>query len=416
MSEYKRRDLNNYFKDGYIEEQKQLYKSGSLKDVNNRDFLNFIVKNDYFDKSLEELDENILNQCSSIFNVNKSNLLIRPNFYEAIDSIFETILEIYESVVITGNSDKFYERNVLINKGKVFNFNTDFKMSDVSPLSSKIRSTNAKALVISTRVNTSGDLVPVEFIENVIRSSPCLVILDDFYNDYDSLEYVKLVAKYSNVLIIKSFYCVDYLKFATNTFLISDKNILNNIYSLSNYFNTGIFEKTHLSFILNSIKEGDSTDKTEVTQSKVDLDELIENSNNIDEISENDNSKDEDKQDLKTEVIKAVMEEIPTKKSKEDEEVVVYEPNLKSGDKEDLINEVTKFEFISIFSSNDTHVYILSRTPIYLNLVEHGIILKKYNSSNGEIIRLTIDSTKQNNEILKIIKEIASTRRIFDIV
>lgn len=439
MSEFKRRDLLNYFNNKHIEEQKKLYNNVGFSDCFKNDFFDFVISNNMLNKSINELESEIDKNSAKILNINQQNILVRPNIYNAIELIFNATLDLYESVCATDNSIDFYEKSVFVNKGKFTIISMDFTESEVQNVINTIRSKNTKVFILCTKKINEEDKVSIDIVEKIVRECSALVVIDDFYSEFKDDSYLALANKYDNVILIKSFYKLDEVKNNTSVFIVSNRNIIDNLKNFTNYCDIDMFAKINLLFSFNCILHYNSESiQKNIKASQIVTDKKDEISNNVpidfddismqDEVLKNVNEQIKEQQEISfvvdNEELNQSEEELKVKVDINISDVVIddgkyniesYEPNLSNGDRQSLIDEVTKFGFISIFSSNPTHVYILSKTPIYMNLVDNNIILKKYHSSNGEIIRLNIDSTKQNIKVLKVLNEINQTRKIYDV-
>ncbi len=452
MSELKRRDLINYFNDRHLAIQKNQYDFNMLTGELRNKMINYLTNTR--DISHKGLNTKILNTSSDMFGVGTHYITYRASFYDSIDLVFKAFLELYENVMVTDNASDFYQKYILTNKGKYIKTYVDFKESDVADnLISYTRNKNIKILIVSTQ--GLKDIVTIETLQRILFESNCLVMIDDFHNNIKNEDLMTLVSVHSNVIILKSIYERNKHDVLTS-FVFSNEENINILNSFVNYLDIDIFnlisiylnlddnENTSAEPVLDSpvetrtetiVEEQPPKEEKYVNHAKDLLNEKLNSKVQIqDEVSKivNDSLNEkavDDKnaelkflEDIKLDNTSILLEKegvynapIINKTSNETnkeimDKVEAYTPNLLPGSRYSLIGELTKYNFISIFSSNSTHVYILSKTPIHHNLTESGLVLKKYNSSNGEIIRLTIDNNSQNIRVLKVIYEISLKR------
>ncbi len=437
MSDFKRRDIINYFNNNHIEQQKKLYSVENFSNKKLEDFFNF-AKNYDLEKNI---DREINISIGKYFNTTNEHCLWRENIYCAIELIFKAFLEVYESVLIADDVSSYYERSALVYKAKSAKTLVNFSSADsIDVLLETIRNKNAKIVVLSTQYQQNA--IKNEYITKVLENSPALVVIDDYSNFLTDIDFLN---KYENVILLKS---ID-TGFAKATVLFSSNDVNREMKYLTNFSDINILSKLQL---LNSIKidsievdqkvssdiaeklekfassytenkkehksvekvkiknEVQPEEKAEEPKTKEDkaLEQTDATENNIDKEKETEDNKNNLAKEKTTEEVKKNS----TAKEVVEEEEPVYEPVLIPENRQSLINELTKFSFVSIFSSNQIHVYILSKVPIHSRLLENGILLKKYNSSNGEILRLTIDHTTQNKKILKTINEVSKRKNV----
>ncbi len=415
MSDFKRRDIINYFNNSHIEQQKKLY---SVENFSNKlmiDFFEFAKKYDVD----TNIDKDIKINIPKFFSTTNENFVFRDNIYSTIDLIFKAFLEVYENVLIADDTSDYYERSALICKAKISKSFVDFNNeSGVAALLETVRTKNVKILIIGTEqvYNATKDN-----IIKIISNCPALVVVNDHKNFLNDIDFLN---NYKNVILIKSIAS----GLGNTTVAFSSNDLNREMKYLTNHQDISLLNKLQLLYSISGIEESkvndnaveatekpveNIDDKAKKQDSKDSKKEEVVEEKKIKDKEETENKADVKVEDKKTDLtgnsvpkpVKAIVEEV---------EEEVYEPVLMPGSRQSLISEVTKFEFISVFSSNQVHIYILSKTPLHSRLVENGILLKKYNSSGGEIIRLNAENTSQNIKILKIINEVSKRRKISD--
>ncbi len=432
MNDYKRRDLLNYLNNDHFEIQKQQYDEDSYSKNLDNSFFEYLINSNLLNKSHAQIDSEIVQKCSDIFKSNKEQILVRSNIYDAIDLVFKANLELYENVLVSDMADSYYERCVNVNRGRFSRVYVDFNDSNSAmSLMNTSRLKNAKILVISTS-SSVGRVQVFETIKSVIENTHALVIIDDTNNELDSLDFIWFLENYNNVIVIKSSLKLRKMINDNTAFIISNREIIEDLTSLTNYSDINMLNKSYILFSLVSYNMSDLSTTSDIISSienqknELSQKEIVETANTV-EVNETYENKDFDEVNEDSELNKksekldyldnnkTSREKVVKKKEVRELDEDDYEPNLIFESKQSLIAEIGRFDFVSIFSSNAHHVYIVVKKPIHGTLLDNGIILKRYNSSNGEIIRLNIENTNQNIKVLKIINRISKTIKPIDL-
>lgn len=416
MDNNKRRDLLNYFENKYKDKQKKYFNISKYSSDIAISFVNFLSSTRLLEKDEDFLDEKLQSVCVDAFNIKKENILIRTNIFDAINIIIKTYIELYENVLIEESIFELYEKFVLVNKARVYKTVIDYKNDlQANKLLDKIKYENIKMVLISSE--------NIDYIYELTKNTQTIIVVEDFNNNIPNYKVKMFIEEFNNIFILKSIYNMSLNKNDLTSFLFSDEINIFEMNCLTNYCDMNLITKIFIIYQLKTLKNNEYIDLLdEITNNKNDC--IIENK--IAEIEEESKEqykpleiKDEENQNIDNdvnEIVEENTEKIIRDKPTDILEVMEeYTPNLIAGNRESLIEEFTKFKFINIFSSNLKDIYIESSTPIYSYILQGGIVLKKYNSSNGEIIRISIENTSQNIKVLKIINHIANTRKIYDV-
>lgn len=431
MSNWIRRDLTQFAGKNQVD---NITSFGNMGELFKIEFIDWTNVNNVFLSNYTNIKNDIINKSASLFGVKNFNVFFFASYNEAIDSIFKVFLEMYENVTITDPSDSLYEKYAVMNYGRIVKvpFQND-REDEYKKIIEEIRQKNAKIVFIHTDKYKNNKSVSYEVVKEIAKNMPNIVVVDDSKNLINNDTYCKLTTEFNNVIVIKSFKNTKDFTCAKGVFLLASKEIILDIssvleehfssiealvalFALNNVMAERPFKKA-IDFLENAKKLKDKKEDTS-PNSNDDINETIYENENIINVSEmleqsieiDDAIREELESREDTE--KSIEEPIETKKSTQkvyDDRPLKLIPN----DRESLIKEVTKFPFISIFSSNQTHIYILSRTEVYNILLDEGVILKKYNSSQGEILRLTIDRTRENERVLNVFEDIAGSVKFF---
>lgn len=410
MSEFKRRDITNYFNDRHVTNQKSEYDFNVLSNEIKSSMIEYLSNTK--DISYNNVKNEIIKQCTSIFGLTHENILFRNNFYDSIDLIFKIFLELYENVVVSDNANDFYQKNVLVNKGKFSKIFIDYNDYDFEDsVINSAKSKNAKILILSTK--GVGKQIDYDHLSKICSSLSCLILVDDFENKIQNNVLLEIISKYENIVFLKGINNSDKVDLITS-FIISNKENISLLNNFTNYLDIDLFSLINIMININGEKKDIEIKVEKEVEKEVKQEQINDEvAKIVAEQTKEKNIVENNKNINNTDILLSSDDTYITPAIDDNFKNIIenYESSLIAGSRFSLIGEVTKFNFISIFSSNSTHVYILSRTPIFSNLTENGIVLKKYNSSNGEIIRLIVDNFSQNKKILNILFEISQKRK-----
>lgn len=447
MSNWIRRDLTQFVGNSQIDDTTSFGNMGELFKI---EFIDWTNVNNVFLSNYTNIKNDIINKSASLFGVKNFNIQFFASYNEAIDSIFKVFLEMYENVVITLPSNSLYEKYAVMNHGRIVNVQLENDIEDeYKNIIEEVRQKNAKIVFIHTDKYKNNKSVSYEIVKEIAKNMPNLVVVDDSKNLIDNDTFSKLSIELSNVIVIKSFANTKDFTSVNGVFLLASKEVILDISSvLEEHFSR--IEALITLFALNNFMADkpfknaidflENSKKLKEEQERVLHDKNDDTIDIIEEPFQNDEYENishvEDMLEQVVEENYEILEESAISDTFEETEVIdspepespeenieikkntqkVYDDRplkLVPNNRQSLIEEVTKFPFISIFSSNQTHVYILSRTEVYSTLLEEGIILKKYNSSQGEILRLTIDRTNENERVLNIFEDISDRVKFF---
>ncbi len=156
--------------------------------------------NRYPDLIPAELKEKIAFQN----NVKQSCVVIGKGSNEILQAIFTAIIRTKDSVVSL--SPTFAVYHILAEqKGTTFidsKLDSNFDVNETDLLS---KSSNAKLTIICNPNSPTGSLLSVNFIENILKNTSGLVVVDEAYVDFSGVSAAPLLSSYSNLIVTRTF-------------------------------------------------------------------------------------------------------------------------------------------------------------------------------------------------------------------
>ena len=137
--------------------------------------------------------------------VKPENLVLGNGSDEVIDCTLKSFLKAGENVVIhspTFNMYKFYAPLIGVNV-KEASLKTDFNL-DV-PALLKAVDQKTRIVIVCSPNNPTGNQFPLEDVKEVIEKSKTTVIVDEAYADLARYTVTKLIEKYPNLIVFKTF-------------------------------------------------------------------------------------------------------------------------------------------------------------------------------------------------------------------
>lgn len=426
MSDWIRRDLEQFVNKGGTfdvtssssSEMPRLFKDNIAK---------WIKDDDVYSADSNLANTEAVNKCATFFGISNKNLLIFPSVLDSVDYILKTFLELYENVLLKEPCNEIFKDLVYVNRGKANSISVENINTQYLEIIEQIRAKNAKVLFVSSRTSISDSLIAVDIVKEIALKTPNIVVIDDSNNDFKNDTFTNLALNFKNIIIIKSFCATNDFNSIKSSVIVASEEIISDI---SKIYNNHLDILTSMEMIFALEHVGLDIPFEEVVQieqiykKEYDEAEKIDNIetqeiDNIQTQNEQIDVEDIEIEDNRSQLSETLKEDEMKSINSDDSELVSNKESSSSkdrlipGDRLSLINEITKYKFISIFSTNATNVYILSRIEIYSILLDEGINIKKYNSSQGEILRLTIDRTKENERILDVLDTIDERHMIY---
>lgn len=419
MSDWIRRDLEQFVNNNGIGGVTNSSSSEKMPRLFKDNIAKWIKDDNVYSADSHLANAEAVNKCATFFGISNKNLLIFPSVLDSVDYILKTFLELYENVLLKEPCNEIFKDLVYVNRGKANSISVENINTQYLEIIEQIRAKNAKLLFISSRTSISDNLIAVDIVKEIALKTPNIVVIDDSNNDFRNDTFTNLALNFKNIIIIKSFSETNDFNSIKSSVIVASEEIISDINKIyNNHLDTltsmeMIFALEHVSLDIpfeevvqieqiskKEYVEAEKVDNIEMQNEQIDIEdvEIEDNTSELSDILEEDEVKPIDSDDR----------ELTSNK-----DTSANRGRLIPGDRLSLINEITKYKFISIFSTNAANVYILSRIEIYNILVDEGINIKKYNSSQGEILRLTIDRTKENERILDVLDTIDERHMIY---
>ncbi len=133
------------------------------------------------------------------------NMIVSNGADESIDLLLRTVLEPGQVVIDCPPSFEMYSLGTRANRGRVCEVlrRPNFSL-DVDEIARACERTQAKVIVLASPNNPDGGLLPRADLERLLEL-PTLVVLDEAYAEFAGESAVALVARHSNLVILRTF-------------------------------------------------------------------------------------------------------------------------------------------------------------------------------------------------------------------
>lgn len=158
--------------------------------------------NRYPDMDERELDAAIAKH----YGINPENVTVGVGSDELLSSTFRAVLEPGDEILGFTPSFSMYQVFADLCGAKYIPCTGDENLRfDIDKMIEMIKSSNAKAVIICTPNNPTGQYFKEEEIRRLIESTDKLVLLDVAYINFASKDYTKIAMEYDNVIAYRTF-------------------------------------------------------------------------------------------------------------------------------------------------------------------------------------------------------------------
>ena len=182
--------------------------------------------------------ENLLEKFEIKYHQNKNRILFANGRQEAMQSLIKAYLNNGEEILAPKSSDELFDFSLLNDEYKIkyFDFDSDLNIN-VAYIKQKI-SLKTKIIYISTPDEVVGKIIRPSMLEQIIEENDdILFVLDCTYVDYSSnvefRDYLYLIDKSDNVVIIKSYSKANALAGLRFNAIFSNEDIILNLKKVS---------------------------------------------------------------------------------------------------------------------------------------------------------------------------------------
>lgn len=164
--------------------------------------LSYVAFNRYPNEEYYSLVE----QIARNFSVKTEQILLGNGSSEIIEKIFHTFGGNGNKVVYPVPSFSMYKiyAQAADSQSVIFNLDKNFDV-DVDKFIKTVRESNANLAVICNPNNPTGNALTVDDIEKIAKSIDCAFLIDEAYVEFYGHSAFKLVAKYPNVIVARTF-------------------------------------------------------------------------------------------------------------------------------------------------------------------------------------------------------------------
>ena len=148
----------------------------------------------------------LVEQIARNFSVKEEQILLGNGSSEIIEKIFHTFGGDGKKVVYPVPSFSMYKiyAKAADSQDVIFNLDKNFDI-DVDEFIKTVRESNANLAVICNPNNPTGNALTVDDIEKIAKSIDCAFLIDEAYVEFYGRSAFKLVAKYPNLIVARTF-------------------------------------------------------------------------------------------------------------------------------------------------------------------------------------------------------------------
>lgn len=137
-------------------------------------------------------------------NILPEKIMVGSGSDEIIDLIFRLILNINDEVINFPPTFGMYDVSLILNRGKIVNIPRDENFSVNIQKALGAVSKRTKVIVICSPNNPTGNPTPKTDVIKLLETGK-LVLLDEAYAEYAKEDFLNLVSKYPNLIILRTF-------------------------------------------------------------------------------------------------------------------------------------------------------------------------------------------------------------------
>lgn len=179
--------------------------------------------NEYTDPSYKRLKKLI----ADYENVLEGMITITNSGDEAIDVLAKTFLDPFDYFITTPPTYEMFDIQCNINKGinsEVPLVGENFRI-DEEKIIKVAKRQKAKIIFLVNPNNPTGSIIPEKSIGKILENSSCIVVVDEVYREFYGKSAVPLLSKYRNLVILRSFSKFAAIAGARVGYLIADPRL-----------------------------------------------------------------------------------------------------------------------------------------------------------------------------------------------
>ena len=317
-----------------------------------QNFLGTKLQDDFIDR-IKNIDINrypdpyankLREKYGKLIDVSPENLIATSGSDEGITIINNTFMDKDDIAISYEPTFSMYKQAAILAKGKYIGLNSDKEdlSPDIDKLIDEANKKNAKIVYICTPNNPTGYLYSKEEIKKVIDNTKGLVIIDEAYIHFAEDDNMDLLGYSDRVIILRTLSKAFSGAGLRVGFIIANKEIINFLFAAKAPYNLSVTSQTAGEVLVDNHK-------------------LIEDE------------------------LKVIKRE-----------------------RDRMVNILKNYKDILILPLNANFITIkTSKAPILYNECEkRGISIRAYGNELKDIVRITVGSKEENNEVIDVIKEV----------
>lgn len=157
--------------------------------------------------------------------VDISMITITNSGDEAIDILGKTFLNDGDYYLITPPTYEVYNSQLILNKGKCLEVPLISRIWEVDEDKIISESKKVKIIFLCNPNNPTGSIIPKRIIEKILENSDAIVVIDETYREFYGKSSNNLLNKYPNLVILRSFSKFAGLAGARIGYLLANKQL-----------------------------------------------------------------------------------------------------------------------------------------------------------------------------------------------
>ena len=188
-----------------------------------KDLINNCPINEYGDPSYAKLKKLI----SKYENTPENTITVTNSGDEALDIIGKAFLNNGDYFLIQPPTYEIFKSQCEINRGKAIEIpllKKNFK-SDIKNVIKVLKNTPIKIIFVCNPNNPTGTITKLEEIELILKNTSGIVLVDEAYREFYGVTCMPLLAKYDNLVILRSFSKFGAMAGARVSYLLANKKL-----------------------------------------------------------------------------------------------------------------------------------------------------------------------------------------------
>ncbi len=166
----------------------------------------WIDNKDNFTRYPDTDQNNLRETLADYYKVSKDNIICGVGSDQLIEYILKLFIEPDDIILVPDPSFSMYELSNTINHGKTIRYelDDDFEYSSVDIINLyKIH--NPKIIFVCTPNNPTGTVIKRQQLISLLDEVQCPVVLDEAYAEFVDKDFMDLIVKYENLIVLKTF-------------------------------------------------------------------------------------------------------------------------------------------------------------------------------------------------------------------